>query len=109
MSSLIVPFIFILAIISTIIALLLSFVMVVAWWVLVYCAIKGIYKMYVAAKIKGREATEELARLMTDDIPKFLWYIVAPFLLLLYILCVLLHTDKQDSWILIFQITPIAD
>lgn len=52
---------------------------------------------------------DRVVGIMTDDTSKFLWCIVGPVILLLYILCMLLRTDKHDVWILIFQIIPTAD
>lgn len=87
----------------------MTFVIVTAWWILVYSVMLSAYKTYVNAKSMVKTVAEWLMGMMTDDISKFLWYIVGPILFLIYLLCMLLHTDKQSAWILIFLTTPIAD
>lgn len=47
---------------------------------------------------------------LSNNTYSFLWKVVAPLLLILYIISICLYTDKEkDIWILIFQIIHTAD
>ena len=47
---------------------------------------------------------------ISDNTYSFLWKVVAPLLLILYVISICFYTDKEkDIWILIFQIIPTAD
>lgn len=96
-------------ILLTTIALLLSLSIVVACWVTVCYVIIWTCKLQTFTKSYIRMTMKRMMSIMANDIPTFLWCIVAPLLFLLYIFCLLSHIERHDIWTLIFQITLIAD
>lgn len=47
---------------------------------------------------------------LSNNTYSFLWKVVAPLLLIIYIINICFYTDKEkDIWILIFQIIPTVD
>lgn len=47
---------------------------------------------------------------ISDNTYSFLWKVVDPLLLILYVISICFYTDKEKNiWILIFQIIPTAD
>lgn len=102
---------------STIFLTILTMVLSIAWvWVGAYVAyelVKYTIRLTHYVKEKLRRWLRLLKRVMhkcviasyrmirnvvewmTDDMPHFLWYIVAPLLLVLYLLCMWVHYAKK--------------
>lgn len=94
MGAILIPSLFLLVFLSICVVLLLSFAIIVVWWALVYHAIKWASRTYGNASKVAKLTVNGLVCLMMYDIPCFLWYVVAPFLLLLYICCLLANLEK---------------
>lgn len=94
MNAIIILSVFILAVFSTCSVLLLSFVAIVAWWALLFFTAKYVCWSYARVCNIVVSIVKELEELMTNNIPAFLWYVVCPLLLLLYIYSILSCIEK---------------
>ena len=87
----------------------LTMVLSIAWvWVVGYVVfefvvsairlthyMKGKARLFISLKHACVRKIRQGMEWMTEDMPHFLWYIVAPLLLVLYLLCMWLHYAKK--------------
>lgn len=109
MNALLIP----LLLLTTLFLTLLSIVLSIAWvWMVAYVAYEFVrHAARLTHYVKGKlrlvkcimhdcvRATNSMIRRgvewMTDDMPHFLWYVVAPLLWVLYGLCMWVHYAKK--------------
>ena len=95
----------------TIVGILANTVIIAAGWLLVYWIIAYISRSISSCKRKIGIWRWTVFDYLSNNTYCFLWRVVAPLLLILYILCLCFHSDDKEKeiWILISQITPIVD
>lgn len=90
--------------------IILNAVIIAFGWFVVYKTIVNIIGIISFYKRKRIIWWRTFFNYLSNNTYSFLWKVVAPLLLMLYILSLYLYTDKEkDIWILIFQIIPTVD
>ena len=106
---LLLVFLAFISIILPIAIFVLSIIVVYLWWYLVYQFIclniilvsslkvkSGMLMIYMNQKKQFCiYRTVGFINWSVDEIPKFLWYIIAPLIFILYLLCLFFHSDKS--------------
>lgn len=95
---------------TTCVVVILNSVIISLFSFLVYRIISNIIGVVLFCKIKRKIWWAAVFNYLSNNTYCFLWKVVAPLLLILYILSLCIYTDKEkDIWILIFQIIPTVD
>lgn len=96
--------------ITTCVVFILNSVIISLFGFLVYWIILNIIGVISFCKRKKKLWWTAVFNYLSNNTYCFLWKVVAPLLLILYILSLCIYTDKEkDIWILIFQIIPTVD
>lgn len=106
---LLLVFLAFISIILPIAIFVLSIIVVYLWWYLVYQFIFLNIKLVSSLKVKSgmlmiymlQKKQSYISRTVgfinwsVDEVPKFLWYFLAPLIFILYLLCLFFHSDKS--------------
>ena len=96
--------------ITTCVVFVLNSVVISLLWFLVYWLTSNLIGVISFYKRKRKIWWSLVFNYLSNNTYCFLWKVVAPLLLILYILSLCIYTDKEkDIWILIFQIIPTVD
>ena len=98
------------SLLTTCAVFILNSVIIAFFWFWVYRIIV-IFKEFISFYKRNRKIwLRTVFDYISDNTYSFLWKVVAPLLLILYVISICFYTDKEKNiWILIFQIIPTAD
>ena len=100
-------FLLLLSVIAPITIICLCTCIIAFWWIPSWWILKMIVYAIDFLMKKHKIWIKAIIEYVSSNTPGFLWFVVAPLIFFLYLLCLLFHSDVK--WILIFQITHIVD
>lgn len=103
----IVLLLFLLSATTPVAVICLSTCVIAIWWFALLWIIKFIICAIDFIMKKRKVWINTVIEYISTNTPCFLWLVVAPLIFILYLLCLLFHSEEK--WILIFQITHTVD
>lgn len=82
--------------IAPIAVICLSTCVIAIWWFVLSWIIKNTISAIEFIMNKRKMWIDNIVEYISSDTPNFLWLVVAPLISILYLLCLLFHSDRND-------------